>query len=190
MALTRLKRRKAKGSKQADGKVFGLFRHGATIAETVQKFMEMLPKLKVHVFTAYSQWNAHAMHHNALDDISVMTIEDYQQNLELEYSENPTSMAYSKNKTTVALYPIAVEYKVNRMLHKGAIVFLSDDKLHDFQQMSAFEQRMFQILRAEIPHEINHWERWIDGCGHEFRSRYCNAELHNSEEKFQLESVK
>ena len=89
----------------------------------------------------------------------------------------PTSMAFSSNKTTVALYPCVVEYKVDGVLHKGAIVFLSDDKVHDMQQVSAFEMRMFKILRAKIPHDVFNWQRWSDGAGHEFRSQFCNAEL-------------
>ena len=99
--------------KKPDGKVFGLFRHAESIEETVQKFIGMLGKLKVHVYTAYCQWNAHSLNRLGLDDESVITIEDYQENLEIEYSENPTSLAYSSNKTTVELYPIVAEYKLD-----------------------------------------------------------------------------
>ena len=141
------------------------------------------------MYTAYCQWNAHSLNRLGLDDESVITIEDYQQNLENEYSENPTSFAYSSNKTTVALYPIVAEYKLDGVIHKGAIVFLSDDKIHDLQ-VSAFEQRMFEIRRSKIPRNIHHWQRWSDGCGHEFRSRFCNAELTKMADKLQLKSVK
>lgn len=184
------KKQEAKGGKKADGKVYGLFRHDVTITEAVIMFLDMMPKLKVHVFTAYSQWNAHTVNRLSLDDTSVITIEDYQQNLEIEYAETPTAMAYSSNKTTVALYPIVAEYEVNGVPHKGAIVFISDDKLHDFQQVSRFEERMFQILRDKVPHQIHHWQRWSDGCGHQFRSRFCNAEIQKIQKRLQLQSVK
>ena len=76
--------------------------------------------------------------------ISVITIEDYQMNLEAIYSENPTSMAYSGNKVTVALYPICVEYiGEDGILQKGAISILTDDKIHYHQQIRDFELRMF-----------------------------------------------
>ena len=72
----------------------------------------MLPKLKDHIFTAYCQWSARAINRQNLDNNSIITIEDYQQNLEVVHQENLTSMAYSTNKTTVALFPICVEFKV------------------------------------------------------------------------------
>ena len=53
--------------------------------------------------------------------------------------ENPTSTAYSTNKITLALYPICIEYKVDGVLHKGAVVFISDDKNHDVQLVAAFK---------------------------------------------------
>ena len=79
-----------------------------------------------------------------LNNESVITIEDYQQNWEVEYNENPTSMAYSSNKTSVALCPVCVEFKVNDVLRKGGVIFISDDKKQDMQQVYAFEERMFR----------------------------------------------
>ena len=47
-----------------------------------------------------------------------------------------TDMAYSSNKHTIAMYPICVEYLEEEEVRKGAIVFLSDDKKHDNQQVN------------------------------------------------------
>ena len=124
-----------------------------------------------------------------LDDESMITIEDYQQNMELEYSETPTGMAYSSNKFSVALYPICVEYKVQGVLKKGGIIFISDDKKHDMQQVKAFEKRMFEIARGKVPHPINHWQRWSDGCSCQFRSEFCNACCAQSCNEFNLKST-
>ena len=171
---------------KTDGRVFRLFRHAASVEETVQLLLEKLRKLKTHTYNAYCQWNAHVQNRSTLDDSSVITIEDYQQNLEIEYNEMPTSMAFTSNKTTVALYPIVVEYNINGVVLKGAIIFLSDDKIHDMQQVSAFEERMFEIMRDKIPHQIVNWQRWTDGAGHEFRSRFCNGEVVKLKEKLNL----
>lgn len=71
-------------------------------------------------------------------------IEDYQMNLEAIYSKNTTSMAYSSNKVTVALYPICIEYiREDGSLQKGAISFLTDDKIQDHQQICDLEVCMF-----------------------------------------------
>ena len=88
-------------------------------------------------------------------------------NMEVVYKENPTSLAYSSNKKTIAMYPICVEYlgtdgKVNKM----AITFLSDDKVHSHQQVKEFERRMFEIVREKLGRPITNWIRFSDGCGY------------------------
>ena len=141
--------------KKNPGKMFGLF-SVTTIDEAIHNFLKLIPKLKDYIFSAYCQWNAHAINRQNLCNNSVITIEDYQQNLEVIHSENPTSMAYSSNKTTVALFCICVEFLLDGVIQKGAVVFLSDDKDHDAQQVTAFEQRMLQIICNKIPHPILH----------------------------------
>ena len=175
--------------KKNPGKVFGLFKSTNTAASLVDILKKMLPKFQTHVYNAYCQWNAHAKSREMLDDESIITIEDYQQNMELDYKETPTGMAYSSNKFSVAMYPIGVEYKVQGVLKKGGIIFISDDKKHDMQQVKAFEKRMFEIARGVIPHPINHWQRWSDGCSSQFRSEFCNAFCAQSCNEFNLKST-
>ena len=47
---------------------------------------------------------------------------------------------------------------------------------------------MFQIL-CEIGLEINSWQRWSDGCGAQFKSQYCNADLLNAKDSFKLQNA-
>ena len=52
-------------------------------------------------------------------------------NMKVMYGENPTSLAYSATKMTVAMYPICIEFKAgDGTIAKGAITFLSEDKEH------------------------------------------------------------
>ena len=64
--------------------------------------------MKSHTYNAYCQWHAHAQSRVQMDETSAGTIEDYQENLTVEYSEMPTSMGFTSNRTTVALYSIEV----------------------------------------------------------------------------------
>ena len=107
------KQLKKNPKKKSPGRTFGLVSKTVTIESAVRDLEQQLPKLKEHIYTAYSQWNAHKVNRIALDDSSVITVEDYQQNIEVEYIEKPTSLAYSTNKLAVALYPVCVEYKVS-----------------------------------------------------------------------------
>ena len=51
-----------------------------------------------HNYTANYQWHAHSALWNNLDESSVITVEDYQMNIEIEFGENPTLSACSTNK--------------------------------------------------------------------------------------------
>ena len=82
----------------------------------------------------------------------MITIEDYQQNLEVVFSEQPTSMAYSTNKQTVAVYPICVEFSdADSLLTNGAVVFVSSDKRNDFRQVKKFEQECLKLYMTNVP---------------------------------------
>ena len=93
-------------------------------------------------------------------------------NMEVIYTQNPTSLAYSTNKKTVALFPICVEYiNTHGQLCKGAIAFLSEDKTHDHQQVEQFEIRAFHIIRELLKRPINNWKRFSDGCAGQVAAR-------------------
>ena len=102
-------------------------------------------------------------------------------------------MAYNSNKLSVAVYPICVEYlaEINgqEQIQKGAIVFISSDKKHDYQQVHQFEKRMFQIIRRKCPGAVQNWVRFSDGCASQFRSRKVNADLLKSQKDFDLNQV-
>ena len=171
-------------------KVYGLF-NITTVEDVATTFLKSLPRLKRHIFIAHNQWDAHSKVRENLTVDSLITIEDYQRNIEVEYIEQPTSMAYSSNKLTVAVYPICLEFKMedDGPVHKGAITFISDDKLHDHQQVKAFEKRMFEMVRNKYGFIVNHWQRWSDGCGAQFKSKFVNHDLLQARDEFQLKNT-
>ena len=167
-----------------------MFPISTNLEDVVSTFVGGLGKLKRHIFIAHKQWNAHATARNSLTVNSLITIEDYQRNIEVEYIEQPTSMAYSSNKLSVAVYPICLEFRneADGPVHKGAITFISNDKAHDHQQVQAFERRMFEIARNELGMTIDHWQRWSDGCGAQFRSKFVNHDLLQAPCTFDVQS--
>ena len=64
-------------------------------------------------------------------------------NVEIEHAENPTNLSYSTNKVNFAIYPVGVEYICDGKPVKCAITFISDDLVHDNQQVHLFEKRVF-----------------------------------------------
>ena len=170
--------------------VFSLYPETKTVGDAVEQLREMMVGLRWHIYTAHRQWTGHDVHRSNLDEESIITIEDYQMNMEVVYRENPTSLAYSTNKKTVALYPICVEFLNDHgQLCKGAIAFLSEDKKHDHQQVEEFELRAFEIIRAFLNRPIKHWKRFSDGCAGQFRSRFVSARMWEMKKKLSLSNL-
>ena len=111
-------------------------------------------------------------------------------NLTVVYREAPTSVAYSTNKVSVAMYPLCVEYVDEKgQLCKGGVVFLSEDTLHDHQQIEAFEVKAFEIFKKYIPYDITSWKRFSDGCGAQFWSQFVIANLFEMKETLGLQQI-
>ena len=111
-------------------------------------------------------------------------------NMEVMYSKNPTSLVYSANKLTVAMYPICTEFKAaDGTITKGAITLLSEDNQHFDQQMQQFEHRMFESIREKIHRPLNHWIHYSDGCEAHVKSVYVAAGMLRATENYQRKSV-
>lgn len=184
------KRDKDNNVKSTKKRVFSLYPFKETLEVAIIRLTKMLPNLKRHISTSHKQWQAHDVLRSNMDLQSVITVEDYQMNLEVAYREAPTSMAYSSNKKTVAIYPLCVEYLDDEgHLCKGGIVFLSEDKIHDHQQVEAFEKRAFEIIREEVRPDIKHWKRFSDGAGSQFWSRFVAKNMPKMKMDLNLESM-
>ena len=170
--------------------VFTLYPKTMSLDEAVAKLKSLIPNLKLHIYTAHKQWKAHEILRSNLIPGAIITIEDFQMNLEVTYRQAPTSQAYSSNKVSVAMYPLCVEYlDSDGKLCEGGIVFLSEDKLHDHQQIEAFELKAFEIFKKYIPYDIVSWKRFSDGCGAQFWSKFVIANSFKMKETLNLQSL-
>ena len=176
---TQAQKVKNKKGEWIEKKVYSLYPIEMTLQEAIDELRESLPKLCKHIYTAHRQWHAHSTLRTNLDESSVITVEDYQMNIEVEFTENPTSLAYSTNKLTFALYPVCIEFIQDGEIKKGAVSFISKDRNHDHQQVQKFEIRLFEIIREQLGREIRNWGRFSDGCASQFKSCYCVADLFN-----------
>ena len=116
-----------------------------------------MPKLKQHIYIANKQWNAHASARENLTTDSLITIEDYQRNIEVEYIEQPTSMAYSSNKLTVVVYPI---YLIGPF---SAGPFLTPAPLTPALIPPVLKMRLTPI-RAGVKRATNFWKANLKKC--------------------------
>ena len=153
--------------------VYSLFPVQVTVVEAVEKLKSFFPKMKIHVYTATHQYQALKLRTASLNVGDLLTIEDYTMNIDVAYTESTTSSHYSANTISFAGYPIAVRYMDPRTLEpaKGAILFVSEDKKHDFEQVAVMEHRAVEICEENCGQFFNNWNRWSDNCSGQFKSR-------------------
>ena len=159
--------------------ITSLFPVNLDLDSAVDKFKNFFPHLKVHVFVASQQYEALRLRSSSLKIGDLLTIEDYTMNFEIQYVQTTTSSHYTANQVTFAGYPIAVRYvdPYKLELAKGAIVFISEDKSHDFQQVEKFEERALKICEEKCGQKFFHWNRWSDNCAAQFKSKMTIGKL-------------
>ena len=182
--------------------VFTLFQKTMSLDHCIEQLKSMIPNLKVHIYTAHKQWKAHEVHiytahkqwkaHEILRSNlvpgSIITIEDYQMNLEVAYGEALTSVSYSANKIAVAIYPMCIEYLNNiGKLCEGGIVFISEDKLYASQLIEALEREAFDIMAQHIPYKFTDWKRFSARV--QFWSGYVISNLFKMRKELVLDSI-
>ena len=167
--------------------VYSLCPDSCKLSVALERLEDMCKPLRKHIYTSHKQWDAHNQQRLNLDRNTFISIEDFQMNLDVRNDEAPTSCAYSANKLTVAMYPICIEYRADDgSIAKMAITFLSEDKDHSNQQVQQFEKRMFEIVREKLKRPMTKWIRYSDGCGGQFKSGFCVADLLEAPETFQV----
>ena len=149
----------------------------------------MCKQIRKHIYTAHMQWNVYVQALENLYYETFVSIEDYQMNIEVIYSENPTFLVYSANKLTTAMYPIYIEFRTaDETIAKDAITLLSEDKKHFHRQIQQFEYRMFEIVHEKPHRPLNLWIGYSDECGAQFRSGYIVEDMLRATENYQVKS--
>ena len=106
-----------------------------SLEEAARRHDEQLNTLTGHVYRAARQWQACKLDIQNLGEGEVLSIEDYQMNLEISFTECTTSGFF--NKDQLAMHPSMVHYKdpVSQSIKKGGLIFISEDMAHDFHQV-------------------------------------------------------
>ena len=103
--------------------------HSWNVKEALAMLENICKQLRKHIYTAHMQWNAHVQVRENCYYETFISVEDYQMNMEVMCSENPTSLAYSANKLIVAICPVSIEFKAaDGTITKIAVTFLSEDR--------------------------------------------------------------
>ena len=127
-------------TKEVDGrKQFNLFEVTKTLEDLAKELANDVVGMIYHVFSAAVAWAKLWKDIEELrPGIDVLTMEDYQRNVEIFHSEAPTSMGYSANAICVAMYPIAIRFRqhVGEEAKTAMLILVSDDLQHGHQQVA------------------------------------------------------
>ena len=162
--------------------VFGLFKVTMKIEDAVEYLQELTTALKLHIYTAYNQWRAKKLAEESLKVDSILIVDDYQMNLTVELAETTTTTVFGANNILIAIFPVVVMFRraETGLVEKATITFFSDDISHDHQQVQKFEKRAIEIVAERTGLTFSHTIRFSDGCGAQFKSQFCVADLTNS----------
>ena len=147
--------------------------------EGVSLLQKKAKELSKHVFTSYNQWESKRVLEKSLSPGEVLIVDDYQQNQTLGLGATPTSTVYGANQVNVMEFPLVAYWREQgkEAVSKATITFVSDDLLHDHQQVGRMEARAVEILMEKTGLKFNKLFRFSDGCGAQFKSRYSTADL-------------
>ena len=161
------------------GNINSLFQVTKPLHTAMEILQEQVIGLKQHIFVAYNQWRAKKLAETNLGCDTLMLVEDYQQNLTVELAETTTSTVFGANVVQIAEFPAVVFFRMEEggPVHKASITFFSDDLCHDHQQVQAFEKRIVEIVKEKTGLSFHHLVRFSDGCGAQFKSRFCVDDL-------------
>ena len=108
--------------------------------KAAKKLQDELPALKAHIYRAANQWKCFKADMENLHPGTLLSIEDYQMNLVIQFYETTTSSFMGANQEQRAMFPIFLAFRKtpSSPVTKGGLVFLSEDLSHDFHQVGMF----------------------------------------------------
>ena len=163
--------------------IHALFPFTMTIKELAERFDKQLPDITSHIYRAGRQWAACKTNAQNLVPLKqILTIEDYQMNLEIVHVEATTSSFFSGNTLQIGCYPVMIKYRMEEdsPTLKGGVVFITEDIKHDFHQVEKFEIKIFELMEEKFGVRPELWTRWSDQCAAQFKSQYTLRKLAES----------
>ena len=117
-----------------------------TMQEVVDKLKEKVPGLKGHIYRATNQWRCCKADIENIQPGTVLTIEDYQMNLVVQFFETTTTSFMGPNQEQWMMFPILISLRKTpeSPVTKGGLVFLLEDLPHDFHQVRPIICSYFQ----------------------------------------------
>ena len=118
-------------------KVNSLWPVELTLQQAVDKLKGKVPALKAHIYRAANQWKCCKEDLENLQPGTVLTIEDFQMNIEVQFFQITTSAFFGANQEQRAMAPMFIAFRKtpDSPVTKGGLVFISEDLGHDFHQV-------------------------------------------------------
>ena len=121
-----------------------------------------------HHFVANHQWKSYTLALDNLSSNTALCVLDFAENYTAAIQGVVKSAYYSRNSIT--FHPIVVHYKRGEDVIRDSVVFISDDRKHDWAAVKCFVQNLAHHLGIMAPH-ISNLIMFSDGCSSQYKSR-------------------
>ena len=121
-----------------------------------------------HHFVANHQWKSYTLALDNLSSNTALCVLDFAENYTAAIQGVVQSAYYSRNSIT--LHPIVVHYKRGEDVIRDSVVFISDDRKHDWAAVKCFVQNLAHHLGIMAPH-ISNLIMFSEGCSSQYKSR-------------------
>lgn len=109
------------------------------------------------------QWDSYRRIKESLPKNDILLIMDFSENIPVEFCEE-TIASHSKS-FGLTLFPVCLYQHVNNKIEMEAIVFVSDDTIHDSHLVRTFTDKVMEHIRVSYPEKkIHAVHRFSDGA--------------------------
>jgi hypothetical protein len=153
-----------------------------TYQELLEEICTQLQNFSTHIFIARWQYKQFNNLKDALPADWLLTIVDFAENYRCVHQDEIAAAYYQYKQATI--HPVQAYYMCPEEgcteLVKEAVVFISDDLLHDKHAVLAFERKLHEHM---VDHNVswNHHVQFSDGCPSQYKSRPCYTQVAKAE---------
>ena len=156
------------------------------VNEFIEEFCSNLKILKRHDYIAKHQSQFCAERKRTLGDGEMLILADFAENYAFILQD--AAQGYHYNNAQATLHPFVCYYKDDEELKHLNAVIISDCLHHDTIAVHLFQKKVIEVLKAEIPQDINKLTYFTDGAASQYKNFKNFINLCHHEKDFDIKA--
>jgi hypothetical protein len=167
-----------KGKNGAVLKKQGLVPKEGSAEELIIDLMDQLTPWAYHTFVAKWQYDQFRLLKENLPANTLLTVVDFSENYRCSYQDEISAAYYMYSQVT--LHPVQCYYHSSDdtdEIVQEAVVYLSDDLVHDHTAVSVFNEHLYKHLEETRQITIEKHVQFSDGCAAQYKGKNTFADI-------------